>query len=185
MSAISIPSLPITQPLPLSQWPGHWYLIHSKPQKERSLAAELSSRSIRYFLPSQETKRIYTHANGREERRSFNELLWPGYLFFCGDDNDRHEAGISRFRNSIESIKNQKRLVRELELFHQAIVNQIRIGAPSHWQVGQHVRIGPNHPLFGSKGTVDKAMPGVVFLSLWMFGQRWPVEIEDRFVEME
>ena len=177
--------------LPIAQWPGHWYLAHAKPSKERSLAIELAGKGIRYFLPSQTTERRYEHANGRIECRSFDELLWPGYLFFCGTDDDRHAAGKSRFRNSIDDIKNQSRLIAQLEPFHRAIINRIRIGQSCHLHKGQRVKISAGHPLYGSCGTVDSTGPRStrlgqateVFLNLSILGSSCPVLVDERFIE--
>lgn len=171
-------------PLPFSDWPGRWYLVHVKPSKERSLAAELASKSIRYFLPSQITERQYEHRNGQIERRSFDQLLWPGYLFFCGDEDDRSNAYTSRFRNSIDDIKNQSRLISQLEPFHRAIVNRIHIGQSCHLHKGQRVKISAGHPLYGLCGSVDSAEPRKVFLNLSILGSSCPVEVDERFIEL-
>ena len=66
---------------------GRWWVLHTRARNEKALATDLDERRISYFLPLARVQRRY----GR--RVVEVELpLFPGYLFMCGQEEDRYTA---------------------------------------------------------------------------------------------
>ena len=65
---------------------GQWWVAHTKSRNEKALAHDLILRNVSYFLPMSWKVR-------RSSRRTIKSLLplFSGYLFFCGEENDRLE----------------------------------------------------------------------------------------------
>src|SRR5262245_57640435 len=63
--------------------PGRWWVAHTKPRNEKSLASDLVKLGIAHYLP---LRRRQTRS--RRTRRISRSLIpvFPGYLFFNGLD---------------------------------------------------------------------------------------------------
>ena len=61
-----------------------WWLAHTKPRQEKSLAADLLAREVGFYLPLITRKSI-----NRGRTRATRISLFPGYVFVCGNDEDR------------------------------------------------------------------------------------------------
>lgn len=100
----------------LRQFSGLWWVAHTKSRNEKALAHDLMAKNISYFLPM--TWMVHRHSH-----RTLKSLLplFTGYLFFCGNENERVELlKTNRVANLIE-VKNQDSLIHELVRFEQAL----------------------------------------------------------------
>ena len=63
---------------------GQWWVAHTKPRAEKSLARRLRKRRVAHFLP------LY-HREWRSGSRLRSSYLplFPGYVFLCGDAQAR------------------------------------------------------------------------------------------------
>jgi transcriptional antiterminator RfaH len=86
-----------------------WFVFRTRPRAEKVLAERLLSRSLPYFLPL-ETRRW------RKNGRSFTSHLplFPGYLFFRGDDDQRRDALETNLIASTLTVADQGRLHADL-----------------------------------------------------------------------
>ena len=75
--------------LPEAELP--WWVAHVKSRQEKAFARQLRSASVPYYLPQHE-KRV------RRSGRTFVSYLplFPGYVFFRGDD-ERRRAALGRY----------------------------------------------------------------------------------------
>ena len=158
---------------------GLWWVAHTKSRNEKALAQDLIRKNISYFLPMIWRVR-------RQSGRTLRSLLplFGGYLFFCGQENQRIELlRTNRVANLIE-VKDQKKLLDELLQFEQAL----RAGAPlvpyKYIKAGQRCRVtaGPLADLYGIV-VRTKSVTRLV-LQVDMLGQAASVEIDIDMVEI-
>jgi len=163
----------------ISEFEGHWWVVHTKSRNEKALAHDLIRRKISYFLPM-------SWKIQRKSRRTTRSLLplFGGYLFFCGREEDRTELmRTDRVANLIE-VKDQERLVRELVQIEQAL----RAGAPltphKYVRAGQKCRVIAG-PLLGLEGVVSTTRGAMrLLLQVDMLGQAASVEIDIDMIEV-
>jgi len=171
---------------------GQWWVAHTKSRNEKALAQDLIRKDVSYFLPMSWKVR-------RQRGRTIRSLLplFSGYLFFCGNENQRIELlRTNRVANVIE-VKNQQKLLAELLQIEQAL----RVGAPlaphKYIKTGQRCRVIAG-PLAGLQGLVLKTptsagvkpslrKPGTItrlILQVDMLGQAASVEIDIDMIEI-
>jgi transcriptional antiterminator RfaH len=158
---------------------GLWWVAHTKSRNEKALAHDLVSKNISFFLPL--TLRVHRHSH-----RTLKSMLplFSGYLFFCGQENQRVELlRTNRVANLIE-VKDQQRLVDELVQIEKAV----RAGAPltPHLYIneGQWCRVIAG-PLMGLEGFVVQAKSNTrLVLQIDMLGQAASVEIGIEMIEV-
>ena len=80
---------PLTYPVDgtLSEAPGSWKVVYTKPRQEKALAWDLYRLEIPYFLPMV----IRETSSGGRRRRNWYPLF-PSYLFFAGGEEERLKA---------------------------------------------------------------------------------------------
>ena len=171
---------PITYPLetPVVEFPGTWWVAHTKSRNEKALAQDLIARDINYFLPM-------TMSITRRTRRTVKSLLplFTGYLFFSGNEEHRIEVlRTNRVANIIEVV-DQSSFINELSHIDQAL----RVGVPlsSHQYVkkGQWCRVIAG-PLMGLEGIVQNIRnPARLILQINILGQAASVEIDVDLIE--
>ncbi len=163
----------------ISDFAGEWWVAHTKSRNEKALAHDLIRKKISYFLPMSWKVR-------RRSRRTIRSLLplFSGYLFFCGEENERIELlRTDRVANLIE-VKDQQKLLKELLQIEQAL----RAGAPltphKYVKAGQQCRVMAG-PLLGLQGIVVKARSATrLVLQVDMLGQAASVEIDIDMIEI-
>ncbi len=158
---------------------GTWLVVHTKSRNEKALAQDLMRKNISYFLPM-------TWKVRRQRGRTLRSLLplFGGYLFFCGQENQRIELlRTNRVANLIE-VKDQKKLIGELLQFEQAL----RAGAPlvayKYIKAGRHCRVIAG-PLADMRGIVVRTKNATrLVLQIDMLGQAASVEIDIDMIEI-
>ncbi len=163
----------------IREFSGQWWVVHTRSRNEKALAHDLMSKNISYFLPMSWKVR-------RKSRRTIRSFLplFSGYLFFCGQEDQRVELlKTNRVANLIEVI-DQETLVDELVQIAQAL----RSGAPltphKYLKAGQKCRV-ISGPLIGMEGIVVKAKNAIrLVLQIDMLGQAASVEIDLDLIEV-
>ena len=172
---------PITWPEEKSvrDFAGQWWVVHTKSRNEKALAQDLICKDISYFLPMSWKIR-------RRIGRTTRSLLplFSGYLFFCGEENQRIELlRTNRVANLIE-VKDQQKIVKELLQIEQAL----RAGAPlvlhKYLKAGQLCRVIAG-PLADLQGIIAKTKSATrLVLRIDMLGQAASVEIDTDMIEI-
>ncbi len=172
------PSIIWPQGASLLDFNGLWWVAHTKSRNEKALAQNLCNKNISYFLPMSWKVR-------RQRGRTIRSLLplFSGYLFFCGDENQRLEVlRTNRVANLIE-VNDQQKLLNELLQIELAL----RAGAPlvphKYLKAGRRCRViaGPLADLQGIIVTTKNAARLV--LQIDMLGQATSVEIDVDMIE--
>ena len=163
----------------IRDFPGQWWVVHTRSRNEKALAHDLIRKNISYFLPMSWKIR-------RRSRRTIRSFLplFSGYLFFCGQEDQRIELlRTNRVANLIE-VNNQQKLLDELVQIDQAL----RAGAPltphKYLKTGQRCRVIAG-PLIGLEGIVVKTKSATrLVLQIDMLGQAASVEIDVDMIEV-
>jgi transcription termination/antitermination protein NusG len=172
---------PLTWPLveSISDFTGQWWVVHTKSRNEKALAHDLIRRNISYFLPM-------TWKVRRKSRRTIRSLLplFGGYLFFCGQENDRVEVlRTDRAANLIE-VKDQEKLRKELLQIEQALRAGVPVTPHKYIREGQKCRVVAG-PLMGLEGVVATTRGATrLVLQVDMLGQAASVEIDMDMIEI-
>ena len=119
---------------------GRWWVAHTKARNEKSLAWDLLKRGTSYFLPMVEKVRAI---RGRKVKSIM--VLFPGYLFFCGSEDDRYRAmTTNRIASTIE-VTDQDRLIKELSYIQTAMSGPKQLDPFAYLRAGRRcvVRAGP------------------------------------------
>jgi transcription antitermination factor NusG len=157
---------------------GLWWVAHTKSRNEKALAHDLISKNIRYFLPM-------TWKVQRRSHRTIRSLLplFSGYLFFCGEENERLETlRTNRVANLIE-VKNQQKLLNELLQIEQALTAGAPLTPYKYIKTGQRCKVIAG-PLLDLKGIVVTTKNDTrLVLQIDMLGQAASVEIDIDMIE--
>lgn len=162
----------------ISDFQGQWWVAHTKSRNEKALAHDLIRRNMCYFLPMSWKVR-------RKSRRNIKSLLplFSGYLFFCGNEEEKTELWrTDRVANLIE-VKDQQKLLEELIQIEQALRAGARLVPDKYIKTGQKCRVMAG-PLLGLQGIVVKAKGATrLVLQVDMLGQAASVEIDIDMIE--
>jgi transcriptional antiterminator RfaH len=143
-----------------------WWVLHTRPRQEKSLARVLFETGIPFFLPQ------------IEQRRKVRRLvvtahipLFPGYLFLLGDGEERIGALASgRVVRSLEVV-DQERLWNDLEQINRLICSGSPLRPEDRLTPGQTIMIRGG-PLAGLRGTIVRTSSGRRFVVSVDFIQR-------------
>jgi len=171
---------PISWPLNklINDFDGIWWVAHTKSRNEKALAQDLISKDINYFLPMSWKVR---HIRGRKIRSLLP--LFSGYLFFCGNENQRVELlRTNRVANIIE-VNDQQKLLKELSRIEQALQAGAPLSPHKYLKKGQLCRITAG-PLTNMEGIVVKTRIATrLVLQIDMLGQAASVEVDTDLIE--
>lgn len=149
-----LPGLPKPDALPPSA--GDWRLIADvRGGCEKSLAHDLLSAGVPYFLPMEEVMSYQGHGRYRQRRRSWR-VLFPGYLFVAGDDRQITRAFDSCWMGRLERIVDQKGIRAQLAaLYEFGNLPDSQIEIRPDLAVGKPVLITAG-PLRGIQGIIER-----------------------------
>lgn len=158
---------------------GIWWVAHTKSRNEKALAHDLISKEISYFLPM-------SWKVQRRSRRTIRSLLplFGGYLFFCGQEDERVEIMRTNRVANLIPVEDQEKLLDELVQIEQAL----RTGAPltpyKYIKAGQRCRVIAG-PLIDLQGIAVRAKNSArLVLQVDMLGQAASVELDLDMIEI-
>lgn len=157
---------------------GEWWVAHVKARQEKALARDLARSSVAYFLPMYEVRRT---SRGRSWQATLP--LFPGYVFFCGDEDDRLGAlKTSRIARIID-VPDQGRLVDELSAIRRLVESGMSVDPYPSLTTGKRCRVrsGPLRDVEGAVARRKGATRFVVEVSI--LGQGAAVEIDGDLLE--
>lgn len=163
----------------IGDFAGTWWVAHTKSRNEKALAWQMQKKDVSYFLPM--TEKVH-----RRRGRTFRSLLplFTGYVFFCGDEEQRVEVlRTNRVANIIE-VKDQSQLVVELTPIQLALDEGRQLLPHKYIKAGQGCRVIAG-PLAGTEGIVVRAGERTrLVLQVDMLGQATSVEIAMDMIEL-
>ncbi len=162
----------------LSELEGKWWIAHTKAKMERPLVRHLLRQEVGYFLPLLERVTI----SSGKKRRSMAPMF-TGYVFFCGDDEARYEALVSDCTCTIIEVREQQRLIGELQAIETAIAGKVEMNLYPFAVAGQRCRVTAG-PFEGLEGiVVHWAGRCRLVLAVTMLGRGACLEIDADLLE--
>ena len=125
---------------------GQWWVAYTMARQEKALAWDLLRRDIGYYLPMREQR---SFSGGRNRRTLLP--LFPSYVFFCGNEDDRYTALTTNRISHIIEVTNQGQLVEELSALQKALAVEPVVETCPLPTVGRQCRVigGPHKGLEG------------------------------------
>jgi transcription antitermination factor NusG len=135
-----------------------WWVLHTKPRQEKSLARQLSAAGIAFYLPA-----VPRRLQVRGRALTSHMPLFTGYLFLLADRDERVAALASNRVVQSLPVHDQQRLWSDL----RQVERLLSLGAPVHAEAslapGTPVEITTG-PLAGLCGTVVRCASGRRFV---------------------
>jgi len=157
---------------------GDWWVAHTKARFEKALAWDLLALGIPCFLPMIERTAIW---GGR--KRKVLAPLFPSYLFYCGDWEDRQSVLKTSRVCQVIPVRQRQRFVLELDAIHRALLCKRELTLYPFTAAGKRCRVARG-PLQGIEGIVirNDGTPRIV-LEVSILGQGAALEIEADLLE--
>lgn len=178
-SAESCPAAPQvdTTPSPLDAFIGQWYVLHTRARNEKAVAEDLQKLGIQHFLPLVRYRRVY---GGKVRRVSIP--LFPGYVFLCGDDEDRILALRTRRVANVLTVVKQEQLRHDLRQIHRVVESDEPVDLYPRLRKGTRCRV-TGGSLVGLEGVVIRRKgPWRVYVGVEFLGQSAELEIDPAFL---
>ena len=160
------------------EYTGQWWVAHTKARNEKALAWQLLKMEIAYFLPLVEKTSI-------KGKRKFKSLLplFGGYLFFCGDEEDRYKALTTNRIANIIPVADQESFTSQLRDVHAALTCGAEVDPFPSVVEGKRCVV-TSGPLRGVEGIVEKKESVTrIMLKVDILGQSAAVTIDPSFLE--
>jgi len=157
---------------------GQWWVAHAKPRQEKVLAWDILHSGGAYFLPMYETVR-------RSRGRRWKSILplFTGYVFLCGEEDDRLAALKTNRIVKLIDVQDQARIVEELSAIKRLIDLGMAIDPHKALKKGVWCRIRSG-PLAGLEGKVESRKSCARFIvQVSILGQGAAVEIDADLLE--
>lgn len=135
-----------------------WFVLHTRPRQEKSLARHLHASGVSFYLPAVPRRRRFS-----ARVLTAHMPLFPGYLFLLADREERQVALASnRVAHAIE-VHDQARLWEDLRQVDRLLGSGVPVAAEARLAPGTPVEITTG-PLAGLCGTVVKTASGRRFV---------------------
>jgi transcription antitermination factor NusG len=152
---------------------GSWWIAHTKSRFEKAFVWDLLNGGINYFLPLCQRVRM---SGGR--KRTVLMPLFPGYVFFAGDEDARYRALMTHRLCNVIPVKNQRELRQELASIEKAVEQNASLDLYPFAAVGRRCRVSAG-PFQGIEGIVASRSPKPrLMLKVSMLGQSVAMEID-------
>jgi transcription antitermination factor NusG len=113
-----------------------WWLAHTLPRQEKALASALYARDVPYYLPLVTRKSL-----SRGQTRVAQIALFPGYLFICGNEEDRLNVLKTNRVLTVRRAPDGERLRADLRRFHELISAGAPLLPEARLIAGERVRV--------------------------------------------
>jgi transcriptional antiterminator RfaH len=143
-----------------------WYVLHTRPRVEKTLARKLLGKQMAFFLP------LYQR-EWRNRGRLFRSYLplFPGYLFLHGDSQSRTAALETNLVVQALSVDDQAQLAADLARVYHLVLSGKNLAPEDRLTPGSKVEITKG-PLAGLEGTILRRGKRLKFFVEVQFLQR-------------
>lgn len=159
---------------------GRWWVAHTKPRAEKSLAYDLTTRGVFCYLPI-----CRRQTRSRTTGRTSTSLIpvFASYLFVNGDENQRRTALATQRVVSTLVVHGQQELIAQLQQIQRVLASE----SPFEWgetlETGDWVRVTAG-PLAGVEGVVvGRLRKARLALNVTMLSQSVRVEVDRSLLE--
>jgi transcriptional antiterminator RfaH len=135
-----------------------WWVLHTRPRQEKSLARQLYRGRIPYYLP------LIPHRWRLRGRMVTSHVpLFPGYVFLFGDREERLAALMTNRVVRVLEVPAQVILRRDLQQIYRLITAGLPVTPESQLTPGVMVEI-TSGPLAGLRGRILRTASGQRFV---------------------
>jgi transcriptional antiterminator RfaH len=169
----------LTASAPPAEGAAAWWVLHTRPRAEKSLARKMAQQEVPFFLP------LYRQQWRNRGRLFASHLpLFPGYVFLHGDHEARLKALETNLIANVLPVTDQHQLHSELVNIHHLIVSGLPLTPEAGLVQGAVVEI-TSGLLSGLKGKVLRRGKGLrLFVEVTFFQRGVSVEIESWMVRL-
>ena len=128
-----------------------WFVIHTKPKREKKLAQYLLERDITYFLPLNNSVRKYQY-----RQIKFTKPLFSGYMFAMLSDKQKQNILVSGYIANYLKVFSEDELLTDLRQIHGGFEKGAEYETHVYFGKGTKVRI-KSGPFVGLYGVVEDA----------------------------
>jgi transcriptional antiterminator RfaH len=156
-----------------------WWAIFTKSRQEKALARDLERLEIPFFLP------LIMRQNRIRNRVVEAYLpLFSGYVFMCGQDDDRVRSLTTNRVSTVLAVPNQWQLRNDLKHLNHLIEVDAPLTVERRLEPGRRVRI-KNGPMRGLEGIITQRRGGKrrLLVAVEFLQHGVSVEIDDFMVE--
>ena len=134
--------------VPLESHAGRWWVLHTRPRAEKSLARRLLRAGSAFFVP------LYRRRWRCRNRMLCSHLpLFPGYVFLLGDDEARVQSLQTNLVAGCLQVPGQEQLHSDLSRVHDLMVSGAPLAPEERIVAGTWVEI-VRGPFAGLEGKV-------------------------------
>lgn len=172
-------ALETPSPSGISCFEGRWWVLHTRARAEKVVAAHLARHNVQFFLPLLRRRRNYAGT-----KKIVAIPLFPGYVFLCGNDDDRRRALHSNRLANVLDVPNQDQLAKDLRQIERVLDSQEDVDLCPRLQEGVRCRVIAGS-LAGIEGVVLRRQgPWRVFVGVAFVGQSAELEIDSTMLEV-
>jgi len=157
---------------------GRWWVLHTKPRAEKSLARRLLCDGQAFFLPSYERQWV-----NRGRKYCSHLPLFPGYVFLFGDSESRLASLGTNLVVQALTVSDQAQLSVDLRRVHRLLESRQPLSPEEMLEPGHCVTI-TRGPLEGLEGQViQRSRPWKLIVAVRFLQRGVSVELDDWMLE--
>ena len=126
----------------------HWFVIYTKPRREKKLAEYAHKNNIVYYLPLIESLKYYDR-----KRVIYTKPMFTSYLFVKASLEEKKQLSVSGHTVSFLSVKDEEGFLAELRYIQHVRTKKVDITTHQYLEKGTWVRFREG-PLKGVTGLV-------------------------------
>ncbi len=163
---------------PFDDQAARWWVLHTRPRAEKTLARHLLRSQIAFFLPLYQRERRF-----RGRVVTSHLPLFPGYVFLLGDNDARVQALTTNTVAQTLKVENQPELHDDLTRVYQLMASGSPLSPEEQLLPGTLVEITAG-PLAGLEGKIIRRGKRLKFLvEVHFLQQGASVEIDSWMIE--
>jgi transcription antitermination factor NusG len=153
-----------------------WYVLHTRPRAEKTVARKLCVQNVGFFLPT-----LAKPLASRAGKQASQVVMFPGYVFLHGDAEARLKALETNLLVQCIAVKDQAALHDELTKVH-TLMHRPTARVEVNYHTGQKVMIASG-PLEGMRGRwLKEGTRGRFVVEVQMLRQGVSVELAANMV---
>ena len=156
-----------------------WFVVYTKPRQEKKLAEYALKENITYYLPLQESIRLYKY-----RKKVFYKPLFSGYLFVRCDFEKRRTLTISGHIVTFLNVINENELIDDLKQIYLGIEKGADLEIHDYPETGTEVEI-TSGPFSGLRGIVEnKGEKNLVILHIHLLKKAVSVKVKSKNIKL-
>ena len=156
----------------------NWWVMHTKPRQEKSLARDLLAREIPFYLPQ-----VHKTSVVRGRKQTSYIPLFSSYVFVFADDLERHNSMTTNRIAHLINVANPWELTRQLFDISRLVSAGAPLTIESRLKEGDQVRV-KGGALAGVEGVVvARRRKCRLIVAVNLIQQGVSIEIDDHLLE--